>query len=100
VHSGGGTANFLGDVNCGGSASVSGSNNGSDTWYLITRSAGCPTLMTIEVSGTEDVFDLYQNEPVAPALGNGLTETAVEAGTYYVDVYGGTSSTFTLTFTG
>jgi hypothetical protein len=46
------------------------------------------------------VFDIYQNQPVGPALGNGLTETRVQAGTYYIDVYAGASGTFTLTLTG
>ena len=56
--------------------------------------------MSIKLSGgTGDVFDLYANEPVGAALGNGLTDTAVDAGTYYVDVYGGTG-TFTLAFSG
>jgi hypothetical protein len=49
-------------------------------------------------AGTGTVFDLYANEPVGPALGNGLTSTAVLPGTYYIDIYGGT--TFMLTFTG
>jgi Collagen triple helix repeat (20 copies) len=100
VHSGGGNASFLGYVNCGLSVTETGANSGSDTWYSVTRPSGCSNLMDIQVSGTGDVFDLYQNEPVAPALGNGLTETGVQAGTYYIDVYGGTSGTFTLTTAG
>ena len=97
VHSGGGNAEFLGDVNCGEDVVAQGANNGSDSWFEVVGVGSCSSLTTIQVSGTGDVFDLYQNEPVAPALGNGLTETGVEAGTYFIDVYGGTSGTFTLT---
>lgn len=99
VHSGGGTASSLGYVGCAADAVYNGTNSGSDTWLEVTGTCSS-SLTTIQVSGTGDVFDLYQNEPVAPALGNGLTETGVEAGTYYIDVYGGTSGTFTVTVTG
>jgi hypothetical protein len=100
VHSGGGNAQPLGDVSCGEEVVANGTNSGSDNWYEVVGTGSCSSLMSIQVSGTGDVFDLYQNEPVAPALGNGLTETAVEAGTYYIDVYGGTSGSFTLTVAG
>jgi hypothetical protein len=100
VHSGGGNATGLGSLPCGGSITRTGDNNGSDAWFVVTRNSGCSTLMNLQVSGGGAVFDLYQDEPVAPALGNGMTETAVQAGTYHVDVYGGTSGTFTLAFTG
>ena len=102
--SGGGTATAIGTLNCGNSIETSGSNNATDTWYRIVNndssSSTCTGLMSIQVSGTGDLFDLYQNEPVGTPLANELTNTAVVAGTYYIDVYGGTSGTFTLSLVG
>ena len=100
VHSGGGTAKAIGTLGCPDSRFVTVANPGSDTWYYFIRPSGCPSLAGIQVGGAGYVFDLYQDEPVGPALGNGLTETGVQAGTYFIDVYGGTSTTFTLTLTG
>jgi hypothetical protein len=100
VHSGGDTARGLGIVNCGGSVSVSNSAYTGDVWFAVTRSSGCSGLMNIVISagaGTGTVFDLYAGQPVGPALGNGLTSTAVLPGTYYIDIYGGTALTLTLT---
>jgi hypothetical protein len=98
---GGGSARSLGVLStCGDSISVSGSSNATDTWYSIvyngSSSSSCTGLMSIQLSGTGNVFDLYQNEPVGTPLANEMTDTAVVAGTYYIDVYGGTSGTFTL----
>ncbi len=99
-HSGGDTATGLGFVDCGNSLIRTGSNSPSDTWFVVTRPTGCPNLMSIQVSGTGDIFDLYANEPVGTALGTGMTDTAVDAGRYYIDVYGGTSGEFTLNING
>jgi hypothetical protein len=89
-------------VDCGTTrvfdADLTISFHGTDKWYTVTRPAGCPSLMKIQVSSTSGTvtskFDLYQNQPVNPSLANGVTVTEVGAGSYFIDVYGG--STFEL----
>jgi hypothetical protein len=80
--------------------SFSNSAYTGDVWLTVTRLNGCSGLMNIVISSGADtgtVFDLYASQPVGPALGNGLTSTAVLPGTYYIDIYGGTAFTLTLT---
>lgn len=98
-HSGGDTASGNGTLNCGEIITRTGDSSATDTWYYVTFNGACAPLASIQVSGTGAVFDLYANEPVGTALGTGLTDTAVGPGTYYIDVYGATSATFTLTLT-
>jgi hypothetical protein len=98
-HSGGDTATGLGALNCNEIVDRAGDSSATDSWYYITFVGTCSPLASIQVSGTGAVFDLYANEPVGTALGTGMTDTAVDPGLYYIDVYGTTSATFTLTLT-
>jgi hypothetical protein len=94
----GATAVNLGSLACGGSLSRTGDNNhgGSHAWYTFTFNQNPLPLCTLSVnlSGSADVFDVHLGQftaaPVTTGVVGFMTETG---GTYYIDVYGGTTGT-------
>jgi hypothetical protein len=97
----GATPTNLGTINCAQNVIATGDNTtGTHAWYQVTfNQAGFCTL-TINLSGTPDLFDVHAGafttapDPTATRVAH-FTTTA--SGTYFIDVSGGTGgNTFTL----